>query len=106
MSSISRFLLAGRGLSIRTGKYLVQTLFVGAFAGLVVVAFRCMINLGDVWISDGVCGLGRIARFAMPAVGAFLGYLLIRRFDSLEHARGTDSAILAYHRRHGYKNKG
>ena len=38
----------------------------------------------------------------LPAAGALLGYLLIRRFDSLEHARGTDSAILAFHRRCGY----
>ena len=102
MSSISRFLLAGRGLSFRTGEYLVQTLFVGAFVGLVVVAFRYMFGLGDVWIADGLGGFGRTARFVLPAAGAVLGYLLIRRFDSLEHARGTDSAILAYHRRHGY----
>ena len=63
MSSISRFLLAGRGLSIRTGKYLVQTLFVGAFAGLVVVLFRYMIDLGAVWITDGIGGAGRVVRF-------------------------------------------
>ena len=102
MSSISKFLLAGRGLSVRTGKYLVQTLFVGLFAGFVVVAFRYMINFGDAWMSEVAGHGGRVARFALPAVGALLGYLLIRRFDSLEHARGTDSAILAYHRRHGY----
>ena len=87
---------------MRTGKYLVQTLFVGVIAGFVVVAFRYMIRFGDEWIADGIGGLGVAARFFLPAAGALLGYLLIRRFDSLEHARGTDSAILAFHRRHGY----
>ena len=97
-----RFFLAGRGLSVRTGKYFVQALLVGALAGLVVVAFRYMITLGFDWI---FCRLGDGSRWillVLPAAGALLGYLLIRRFDSLEHARGTDSAILAFHRRHGY----
>ena len=102
LSSISKFLLAGRGLSFRTGKYLVQALLVGAFAGLVVVLFRMMIDKADVLVAS-ISGKAPLAvRFFFPAVGALLGYLLIRRFDSLEHARGTDSAILAYHRRHGY----
>ena len=99
--SVSR-LIAGRGLSLRTGKYLGQALFTGAFAGFMVVAFRGLIDLGDLWITQGVGGTGRLTRLFLPAVGALLGYLLIRRFDSLEHARGTDSAILAFHRRHGY----
>jgi CIC family chloride channel protein len=38
----------------------------------------------------------------LPAAGAVLGYLLIKRFSSVEHARGTDSAIRAYHHRDGY----
>ena len=97
-----RFFLAGRGLSLRTGKYFFQALLVGAFAGLVVVAFRYMIGLGDEWIFRRLGGAGRLVFLGLPAVGALLGYLLIRRFDSLEHARGTDSAILAFHRRHGY----
>ena len=97
-----RFFLAGRGLSFRTGKYFFQALLVGAFAGLVVVAFRYMIGLGDEWIFRRLGGVSRLGFLGLPAVGALLGYLLIRRFDSLEHARGTDSAILAFHRRHGY----
>ena len=107
-SSISKFFLAGRGLSFRTGKYFGQALLVGALSGLVVVAFKFMIHLGEVWIFDPfiadapLTGCRGVLRFLLPAAGAFAGYLLIRRFDSLEHARGTDSAILAYHRRHGY----
>ena len=97
-----RFLLAGRGLSFRTGKYFVQALLVGAFAGLVVVGFRYLIDLGYEWIFCRLGGNLGWWRYVLPAVGALVGYLLIRRFDSLEHARGTDSAILAYHRRHGY----
>ena len=99
---IQKFFLAGKGLSFTTGKYFVQAVLVGVFAGLVVVGFRYLIDLGYEWF---FCRIGQGSRWTflgLPAVGAFLGYLLIKRFDSLEHARGTDSAILAYHRRHGY----
>ena len=99
---IRKFFLAGKGLSFTTGKYFVQAVLVGVFAGLVVVGFRYLIDLGDEWL---FCRIGQGSRWTflgLPAVGALLGYLLIKRFDSLEHARGTDSAILAYHRRHGY----
>ena len=101
-ASFRKFFLAGKGLSFRTGKYFIQAVLVGIFAGLVVVAFRFLINLGFDWIFDGIGGGRRGVLLFLPAVGAVLGYVLIRRFDSLEHARGTDSAILAYHRRHGY----
>ena len=100
--SISRFLFAGRGLSVRTGKYFVQALLVGVFAGFVVVGFRYLIDLGYEWLFCRLGGVMGRMRHWLPAAGALAGYLLIRRFDSLEHARGTDSAILAYHRRHGY----
>ena len=104
LSSIDRkFFLAGKGLSFQTGKYFGQAVLVGIFAGFVVVGFRFLIDLGSEWIFCRVGGsLGLGARYVLPAVGALAGYLLIRRFDSLEHARGTDSAILAFHRRHGY----
>jgi len=98
-----RFFLAGKGLSFQTGKYFSQALLVGVLSGLVVVAFRFLIDLGFAWVLDPAAASGRRALlFFLPAVGALLGYLLIRRFDSLEHARGTDSAILAFHRRCGY----
>ena len=108
---VRKFFLAGRGLSFRTGKYFSQALLVGILAGFVVVGFRYLINLGYEWIFVKIGQgelLGRFGRvgaclpFVLPACGALLGYLLIKRFDSLEHARGTDSAILAFHRRHGY----
>ena len=101
-SSIAKFWLAGRGLSFRTGKYIGQALLVGVFAGLVVVGFRFLIDLGYEWIFCRLGGSLGWGRHWLPAGGALVGYHLIRRFDSLEHARGTDSAILAYHRRHGY----
>jgi len=97
-----RFFLAGRGLSFRTGKYIGQALLTGSLAGLVVVAFRHMIHFGYGWIFCGLGGGNRWVLLVLPSLGALVGYLLIRRFDSLEHARGTDSAILAFHRRHGY----
>ena len=100
--SISKFLFAGRGLSFRTGKYFGQALLVGALAGFVVVGFRFLIDLGYEWLFCRLRGCLSWGRHWLPACGALAGYLRIRRFASLEHARGTDSAILAYHRRHGY----
>ncbi len=99
-----RFLrfVAGGGVSLRTGRYFAEAAIVGVLAGFVVVAFHYMIRFGWDWI---FVGLGRNSAWrlaVLPPLGAVLGHFLIRRFDSLEHARGTDSAILAYHRRHGY----
>ncbi|MGN0832370.1 MAG: chloride channel protein [Kiritimatiellia bacterium] len=106
LSDISAFGLklfrAGRGLSLRTGKYFGQALLVGVFAGFVVTGFRWLIDLGFRLVFCGLGGVGRWAFLVLPAAGALLGHVLIKRFDSLEHARGTDSAILAFHRRHGY----
>lgn len=121
-----KIFLAGKGLSFRTGKYFGEAMLVGATTGFVVVAFRYMIDFAHRWLMDGIGGherLGAIekgcalsgflsleeisdpARWTMvflPAVGALAGYLLIKRFSSVEHVRGTDSAIRAYHHRDGY----
>ncbi|MBQ3289035.1 MAG: chloride channel protein [Kiritimatiellae bacterium] len=120
-----KFFFAGKGLSFRTGQYFGESMLVGAVTGLVVVAFRYMIDLGRRFILDGLGGHAQLAGFAdgcafgqmftqealldphrwimvfLPAVGACLGYLLIRRFSSVEHVRGTDSAIRAFHHRNG-----
>ena len=98
-SFLQKFFLAGKGLSFTTGKYFGQAVLVGVFSGFVVVGFRYLIDFGGSVIGSVPV---RPLQLVLPAVGALLGYLLIKRFDSLEHARGTDSAILAYHRRHGY----
>ena len=121
-----RVFLAGEGLSFRTGQYFGEAMLVGALTGLVVVAFRYMIDFGKEWIMEGmgrhsfVSSLSDKASFfsgvsletvtnpyrwllvVLPALGAVAGYLLIKRFSSVEHARGTDSAIRAYHHRDGY----
>ena len=103
ISALARkFFLSGKGLSFTTGKYFFQAVLVGIFAGFVVVGFRYLIDLGYEWIFNSAERTSRWLLLVLPAVGALLGFLLIKRFDSLEHARGTDSAILAYHRRHGY----
>ncbi len=120
-----KFLLAGKGLSFRTGQYFGESMLLGAATGLVVVAFRYMIDLGGRFVFNGIGGHEKLSRLAhgeaagqffsrealmdphrwimlvLPAVGACLGYLLIRRFSSVEHVRGTDSAIRAFHHRGG-----
>lgn len=97
-----RFFVAGQGMSLRTGRYIVEAVFVGVLAGFVVVGFHWMICLGFRHIFAHIAGMSPWLAALLPAAGALAGHLLIKRFDSLEHARGTDSAILAYHRRHGY----
>ena len=125
MSSL-RFLRAGKGLSFRTGKYFFESMVVGAATGFVVVAFRYMIMFGKRWIMEGIGHHQFLSRLpdgealaqmfsceavldphrwvmvVLPAAGALLGYLLIRRFSKLDHARGTDSAIKAFHQNDGY----
>ncbi len=121
-----RFFLSGKGLSVRTGKYFGEAILVGVLTGFVVVGFRKLIELGNRFLLEGVghhqslSALGDGSAMAkdftlealrsperwilvvLPALGAFLGYLLIRWFTRLEHVRGTDSAIRAYHHRGGY----
>ena len=121
-----KFFRAGPGLSFRTGRYFGEAILVGVITGFVVVGFRFMIELGRVWLlerlghhqflsklTDGAAFVGIYSKtrfldphrwllVVLPAIGAFLGYVLIKRFASLEHARGTDSAVAAYHLRDGY----
>lgn len=104
-----KFLFAGKGMSVRTGRFLGESMLVGAVTGLAVVAFKYMIDFAHhyfaqledkremVWDNPA-----RWALLFLPAIGALLGYLLIKRFSKLEHARGTDSAIQAFHKHDGY----
>lgn len=96
-----KFFRSGKGLTFRTGKYFGESMLVGVLTGFVVVGFHYMIVFGTSLLMGGV-GQNRWVMVVLPAVGALLGYLLICRFSKLEHARGTDSAIKAYHQRAGY----
>ena len=103
--AILKFLSAGRGFSFRTGKYFGEALLVGLVTGFVVVAFRYLIDFGTaVGVGSERLRSGgfRYLFLVLPALGALLGHLLIRRFSRLEHARGTDSAIRAYHQNGGF----
>lgn len=120
-----KFFAAGQGLSVRTGKYFSESMIVGLVTGFVVVGFRYMLDFGRELIlegfghhqflsklTDGAAFVGlytnnrlldphRWLLVVLPAIGALLGYLLIKRFASVEHARGTGSAITAYHQHGG-----
>ena len=122
----AKFLFAGKGLSFRTGKFFGEAILVGVFTGFVVVGFRFLIDFGTTLlltrvghhqllssISSGSAVASLFSResflephrwimLVLPAAGALVGYLLIRRFAQLDHARGTDSAIKAYHQQKGY----
>ena len=103
--ALIKFLTSGSGISFRTGKYFGEALLVGLFTGFVVVAFRYLIDFGTaLGVGSELFGSGRwrYLFLVLPAAGALLGHLLIKRFSRLEHARGTDSAIRAYHQNDGY----
>ncbi len=98
-----RFLLAGKGISFRTGQHFAEAVLVGLFVGFVVVAFRHLIDFGESVLAGGyyVAEHPWVMIF-LPALGALAGHFLIKRFARLEHARGTDSAIRAFHQNGGY----
>ncbi len=121
-----KFFRAGKGLSFRTGQYFGEAALIGVLTGFVVVGFRYMIDFGTRYLSgafvdsaaeqsipdfaylarqfspESFANPSRWVMLFLPALGALLGYLLIRRFSKLENARGTDSAVRAYHQRGGY----
>ncbi len=124
--SLWKLLFGGGGISLRSGKYFAESMLVGVFTGFTVVGFRYMMRLGKWLLLDGIghhmamsrltdgAAIGRmyskealldphrIALIFLPAAGALLGWLLIRRFASVRNARGTGSAIHAYHNEGGY----
>ena len=121
-----KFFFGGGGFSFRTGRYFGESMLVGLVTGFVVVAFRYMMIFGRKMLLEGIghhkvlsrlpdgAAIGRmfsrealldphrLALIVLPALGALCGYLLIKRFASVENARGTGSAITAYHFGKGY----
>ena len=121
-----KFLVAGSGISVQTGRFFSESILVGCVTGFAVVGFHWLAMLAQKYVMEGLGGhhflsrlsdgaafsrlyFGRIfadpSRWIMlvlPAIGAVLGYFLIKTFASTEHARGTDSAINAYHRKGGF----
>ena len=118
---VFKFFFAGHGMSGRTGKYFFLATLVGALAGFVTVGFYWMIGLAKalvengcghaflstlttpgatraLWTREALMDPGRWVLVLLPAIGAVLGSLLLRRFARVEHARGTDSAVRAFHR--------
>ena len=50
-----KFFLAGDGMSVRTGKYFIESAIVGAITGFVVVAFRWLIDFTGQAVMEGLC---------------------------------------------------
>ena len=100
--NIWKFFLSGNGMTIRTGRYFGRAAALGAMVGLITVAFLRLIEFGHEFFGvEQLAVSHRWALFILPALGAVAGSLLIKRFASLRHARGTDSAVYAYHHSDG-----
>ena len=117
-----KLFLSGHGMSVKTGKYVTLAALVGTLVGFVTVAFYWMIHWAKVYVMEelghhdfmSMLPKGEIVHpfwtmaslsdphrwilVFLPAIGAVAGCLLIRRFARVEHARGTDSAVKAFHR--------
>ena len=120
--AIFKFFLAGHGMSFRTGRYVSLAALVGTLVGLVTTAFYWLIQLAKIYVMEELAHhqfmstlpSGEAVRtfwtwemfldwhrwllVFLPAIGAVLGFFLIHRFARVEHARGTDSAVKAFHR--------
>ena len=89
-------------MTIRTGRYFGRAAALGAIVGLVTVAFHRMIEFGHEFIGiNRLAGSNRWMLLLLPAAGAVVGSLIIKRFASIRHARGTDSAVYSYHHSDG-----
>jgi len=89
-----KFFLSGKGMSFRTGRYFLESALLGALVGGVTSVFQWMIVEMDAWVGHVS---NPVARFFLPALGAVAGVLLLSRFSHISHARGTDSAVRAFH---------
>jgi CIC family chloride channel protein len=89
-----KFFLSGKGMSFRTGRYFLESALLGGIAGLVTSGFQWMIVHMDELVGHVT---SPVARFFLPAAGAVAGVLIISRFGHIAHARGTDSAVHAFH---------
>lgn len=100
--SFWKFFFSGNGMTVNTGRYFARAALLGAIVGLLAVAFERMAHLGAAFFGiESLAHSHRWALFLLPPAGAVAGSLLIKRFASLRHARGTDSAVYAYHRSDG-----
>ena len=89
-----KFFLSGKGMSFRTGRYFLESALLGGIAGLVTSGFQWMIVHMDELVGHVT---SPVARFFLPAAGAVASVLIISRFGHVAHARGTDSAVHAFH---------
>ena len=104
-----KFFLSGKGMSFRTGRYFLESALLGGITGLVTAGFFWMINMMDrlppalqrqlekfTGTGDGKFASACLELF-LPAIGATAGVLLLQLFSHISHARGTDSAVRAFH---------
>lgn len=100
---------AGNGVSYETSCDAFLAGLVGLGVGLLTVVFHWMIEAGDFVgvVRSAAKGSflaewGGVLLIFTPAAGAVAGSLLIRLFTHARSARGTDSAVWAYHRNGGH----
>ncbi|MBR1870690.1 MAG: chloride channel protein [Kiritimatiellae bacterium] len=100
---------AGEGLSYETSRDVLLAALVGLATGLLASAFHWLTEAADfVSLVRGadensfLGSWGRLILLFTPAIGAVAGATLTRICSHARGARGTDSAVYAYHRRGGH----
>ncbi|MBO7166620.1 MAG: chloride channel protein [Kiritimatiellae bacterium] len=119
-----KLFLAGNGVTAQAGREFILFALVGVVVGFCTLAFNWMITLGHSYLlgnfsfhhsqlQAGEIGYSpfdldtytnpwRWFLFITPAIGALLGACLIRWLGHSRHARGTDTAVFAYHHNAGH----
>lgn len=99
--SFWKFLTAGDGLSAQTGRDATLAILTGLITGLVTAGFAWMINISTSLIQHFLQTHSPWI-ILLPPLGAVTGALLLKYLGHADKARGTDSAIYAYHHLGGH----
>jgi CIC family chloride channel protein len=119
-----KLFLAGEGVSAQAGREFVLFALVGVLVGLCTAFFNWLITLGhkfllkgsslyETLLPQGEVGYSlfsldtftdpkRFLLIVLPALGAVAGACLIRWLGHSRDARGTDTAVFAYHYNNGH----
>ena len=116
-----KFLVAGEGLSVKTGRAIGLAALTGVLAGLAASAFHWLLDFFRFLLVESVAGVhplladGEVSLFTapadalcdrwilllLPAAGALLSALIVKMFSPESAGHGTDACIFSFHHNEG-----